>query len=102
MFIYRLFLESEDVPRRIKMDHIKAAFPAYSESSIRKRLKNCADFNRTGESLGFLSHREGGAGTLLIEHMPKSTQRVCWVLFEISKVPWYLFVLLFVEEVGGW
>ena len=55
MFIYRLFLESEDVPRRIKMDHIKAAFPAYSESSIRKRLKNCADFNRTGESLEFFS-----------------------------------------------
>eukprot|EP00116_Pleurobrachia_bachei_P001038 sb/3461300/ len=49
VFIYRLFLESTDSPKRIKMDSIKAAFPAYSESSIRKRLKNCADFNRTGK-----------------------------------------------------
>ena len=35
------------------MDNIKAAFPAYSESSIRKRLKNCADFNRTGSDCGW-------------------------------------------------
>uniref|UniRef100_A0A1B0DKZ6 Transcription initiation factor TFIID subunit 1 histone acetyltransferase domain-containing protein n=1 Tax=Phlebotomus papatasi TaxID=29031 RepID=A0A1B0DKZ6_PHLPP len=30
------------------MDDIKKAFPAHSESSIRKRLKQCADFKRTG------------------------------------------------------
>lgn len=30
------------------MDDIKRAFPAHSESSIRKRLKQCADFKRTG------------------------------------------------------
>jgi transcription initiation factor TFIID subunit 1 len=30
------------------MDDIKRAFPAHSESSIRKRLKLCADFKRTG------------------------------------------------------
>lgn len=30
------------------MDDIKKAFPTHSESSIRKRLKLCADFKRTG------------------------------------------------------
>ncbi|XP_047488468.1 transcription initiation factor TFIID subunit 1-like isoform X2 [Penaeus chinensis] len=48
VFIYRLFWKSKDNPRRIKMDEIKRAFPAHSESSIRKRLKPCADFKRTG------------------------------------------------------
>ncbi|XP_026488250.2 transcription initiation factor TFIID subunit 1 [Vanessa tameamea] len=48
VFIYRLFWKSPDNPRRIKMDDIKRAFPSHSESSIRKRLKLCADFKRTG------------------------------------------------------
>ncbi|UYV74640.1 TAF1 [Cordylochernes scorpioides] len=48
VFIYRLFWKSKDVPRRIKMEDIKKAFPSHSESSIRKRLKLCADFRRTG------------------------------------------------------
>ncbi|XP_065336082.1 transcription initiation factor TFIID subunit 1 [Cloeon dipterum] len=48
VFIYRLFWQSRDNPRRIKMDDIKKAFPTHSESSIRKRLKQCADFKRTG------------------------------------------------------
>ncbi|XP_022915910.2 transcription initiation factor TFIID subunit 1 [Onthophagus taurus] len=48
VFIYRLFWKSRDNPRRIKMDDIKKAFPSHSESSIRKRLKLCADFKRTG------------------------------------------------------
>jgi len=48
VFIYRLFWRSRDTPKRIKMDDIKKAFPAHSESSIRKRLKPCAEFHRTG------------------------------------------------------
>lgn len=48
VFIYRLFWKSMDTPRRIRMDDIKKAFPSHSESSIRKRLKLCADFKRTG------------------------------------------------------
>ena len=48
VFIYRLFQKSRDCPKRIKMDDIKKAFPAHSESSIRKRLKPCAEFHRTG------------------------------------------------------
>lgn len=48
VFIFRLFWKSVDTPRRIKMEDIKKAFPAHSESSIRKRLKQCADFKRTG------------------------------------------------------
>ncbi|XP_058482755.1 transcription initiation factor TFIID subunit 1 isoform X7 [Solea solea] len=48
VFIYRLFWKSKDRPRRIRMEDIKKAFPSHSESSIRKRLKLCADFKRTG------------------------------------------------------
>ncbi|XP_076446577.1 LOW QUALITY PROTEIN: transcription initiation factor TFIID subunit 1-like [Babylonia areolata] len=48
VFIYRLFWKSKDRPRRIKMEDIKNSFRAHSESSIRKRLKLCADFKRTG------------------------------------------------------
>ena len=48
VFIYRLFWSSQNNPRRIKMDVIKKAFEAHSESSIRKRLKPCAEFHRTG------------------------------------------------------
>lgn len=54
IFIYRLFWKSPDTPRRIKMDDIKRAFPMHSESSIRKRLKLCADFKRTGRLIGWL------------------------------------------------
>ncbi|XP_065225060.1 transcription initiation factor TFIID subunit 1 isoform X2 [Planococcus citri] len=49
VFIYRLFWRSKDTPKRIRMDDIKKAFPSHSESSIRKRLKLCADFKRTGK-----------------------------------------------------
>ncbi|KAJ6220107.1 hypothetical protein RDWZM_005919 [Blomia tropicalis] len=48
VFIFRLFWKSNDIPKRIKMEDIKKAFPLHSESSIRKRLKQCADFKRTG------------------------------------------------------
>ncbi|XP_072931963.1 transcription initiation factor TFIID subunit 1 [Epargyreus clarus] len=48
VYIYRLFWKSVYNPPRIKMDDIKKAFPSHSESSIRKRLKLCADFKRTG------------------------------------------------------
>lgn len=57
VFIYRLFWKSRDTPKRIKMDDIRKAFPSHSESSIRKRLKLCADFKRTGNGMSnpFLS-----------------------------------------------
>lgn len=50
VYIYRMFWRSNLEPKRIKMDDIKKAFPLHSESSIRKRLKQCADFNRTGDN----------------------------------------------------
>lgn len=50
VYIYRMFWRSTLEPKRIKMDDIKKAFPNHSESSIRKRLKQCADFNRTGDN----------------------------------------------------
>lgn len=49
VFILRLFLRSTDEPKRIKIEEIRKAFPNHSESSVRKRLKVCADFRRTGK-----------------------------------------------------
>jgi transcription initiation factor TFIID subunit 1 len=48
IYIYRLFLQSNEIPRRIRIDDIKRVFPRLAESSIRKRLKTSADFRRTG------------------------------------------------------
>uniref|UniRef100_A0A183DF58 DUF3591 domain-containing protein n=1 Tax=Gongylonema pulchrum TaxID=637853 RepID=A0A183DF58_9BILA len=48
-FIYRLFWASDHIPRRLKMEDIKEAFPHYAESSVRKRLKQCSDFKRLGQ-----------------------------------------------------
>jgi len=48
VYIYRLFAKSRDKPKKIRMEEIRKAFPNHSESSIRKRLKGCAEFNRTG------------------------------------------------------
>ena len=47
-YIFRLFHRSQDVPKRIKMEDVRRAFPSHAESSIRKRLKLYADFRRTG------------------------------------------------------
>jgi transcription initiation factor TFIID subunit 1 len=48
IYIYRLFLQSDEIPRRIRIEDIKRVFPRLAESSIRKRLKTSADFRRTG------------------------------------------------------
>ena len=50
-FIFRLFHRSREVPRRIRLEDIKKAFPLLTESSIRKRLKMCADYRRTGSKI---------------------------------------------------
>ena len=56
--IFRLFQESDDMPRRIKMDSIRKLFPpvAMSESVIRKVLKLSADFKREGMAVALTVH----------------------------------------------
>ncbi|CAF2370191.1 unnamed protein product [Rotaria sp. Silwood2] len=49
IYIYRLFLQSNEIPRRIRIDDIKRVFPRLAESSIRKRLKTSADFRRSDD-----------------------------------------------------
>ena len=48
VYIYRLFLQSTEQPKKIRMEEVRKAFPTQSEGSIRKRLKSCAEFKRTG------------------------------------------------------
>ncbi|KRZ28429.1 Transcription initiation factor TFIID subunit 1 [Trichinella pseudospiralis] len=50
-FIYRLFWNSKEDPRRLRMDDLRRAFPHHAESSIRKRLRICSDFKRLGSGI---------------------------------------------------
>ena len=47
--LFKMFHESKETPKRIRMEDVKRAFPTQAESSIRKRLKLYADFRRTGK-----------------------------------------------------
>jgi hypothetical protein len=49
-FILRLFHRSREIPKRIRFEDVKRAFPTHTESSIRKRLKLCSDFRRNGKT----------------------------------------------------
>ena len=53
VYLYQLFRENDEHPKRIKMDVVRKAFPqsVMSESVIRKILKTCADFKREGECM---------------------------------------------------
>uniref|UniRef100_A0A914H2H9 Bromo domain-containing protein n=1 Tax=Globodera rostochiensis TaxID=31243 RepID=A0A914H2H9_GLORO len=44
-YMFRLFWQSEDLPKRIRMDEIKQMFPG-QEGIIRKNLKQCAELRR--------------------------------------------------------
>jgi transcription initiation factor TFIID subunit 1 len=44
---------------RLKISDLCAAFPNHSETSIRKRLKDCADFQRGGDESGSWTVKEG-------------------------------------------
>ncbi|CAJ0578024.1 unnamed protein product, partial [Mesorhabditis spiculigera] len=46
--IYRLFWQSNEEPRRLKMEDLRAAYPHFNEGTLRKRLKACSEFRRTG------------------------------------------------------
>ena len=48
--IYRMFLRSPDTPPRVRMEDVKKSFPQHTEATIRKRLKQIADFKRAGGS----------------------------------------------------
>ncbi|EGC32884.1 hypothetical protein DICPUDRAFT_98741 [Dictyostelium purpureum] len=52
-YIYRLFLKKSNSQRRLKITDICSSFPSQSETSIRKRLKDCADFQRGGDDSGW-------------------------------------------------
>ena len=56
MFLYRLFQESDDNPKKLKMELVRRAFPpsVMSESVVRKVLKLYADFRREGKKIGYV------------------------------------------------
>eukprot|EP00124_Ichthyophonus_hoferi_P000431 Ihof_evm2s16 gene=Ihof_evmTU2s16 len=51
--IYRMFKAQSDKEKRIKIEEVRAAFPNHSETSIRKKLKQCSDFKRRGNDSGW-------------------------------------------------
>jgi len=52
-FIYRLFLKRHAVNQRLRIQDIMMLFPGNTEATIRKRLKDCADFQRGGDEYGW-------------------------------------------------
>ena len=52
-FIYRYFKRKTTSQQRIRISDILAAFPGHSEAAVRKRLKDCADFQRGGDDSGW-------------------------------------------------
>eukprot|EP01102_Stenamoeba_stenopodia_P010960 TRINITY_DN3347_c0_g1_i2.p1 TRINITY_DN3347_c0_g1~~TRINITY_DN3347_c0_g1_i2.p1 ORF type:complete len:1297 (-),score=390.85 TRINITY_DN3347_c0_g1_i2:240-4130(-) len=57
VYIYRLF-KKNGPQHRLRIADICAAFPTHSETSIRKRLKDCADFQRGGDENGSWTIKE--------------------------------------------
>ena len=52
-YIYRLFKKKTNSQQRLRIADLCNAFPNHSETSIRKRLKEIADFQRTGDDSGW-------------------------------------------------
>ncbi len=72
-YVFKLFHMSKDDPKRIRFEDVKRAFPQHLESSIRKKLKVCAEMSRqTGKDPDF---------------MPSSFGSSWWVLKEDFKLP---------------
>lgn len=46
-YLWRMFQESTDVPKRLRLEDVKRAFPTLTESSIRKRLKLISDLRKS-------------------------------------------------------
>eukprot|EP00761_Pharyngomonas_kirbyi_P010106 gb/GECH01010124.1/.p1 GENE.gb/GECH01010124.1/~~gb/GECH01010124.1/.p1 ORF type:complete len:1777 (+),score=403.86 gb/GECH01010124.1/:1-5331(+) len=59
--IFRKFKKKEqkDGVMRLKIDDIKDTFPSMSETTIRKRLKDVADFQRGGDDSGWWTLKKG-------------------------------------------
>eukprot|EP01119_Soliformovum_irregulare_P015805 TRINITY_DN4508_c0_g1_i1.p1 TRINITY_DN4508_c0_g1~~TRINITY_DN4508_c0_g1_i1.p1 ORF type:complete len:1471 (+),score=537.36 TRINITY_DN4508_c0_g1_i1:58-4470(+) len=51
-YIYRLFMKNS-TQQRLRISDILGLFPKSSETSVRKRLKDCADFQRGGDDSGW-------------------------------------------------
>ncbi|KAL6063601.1 Transcription initiation factor TFIID subunit 1 [Balamuthia mandrillaris] len=58
-FIYRLFKKRSTSQQRLRISDVCSAFPNQSETAIRKRLKDCADFQRGGDDSGWWTVKEG-------------------------------------------
>lgn len=51
-YIFKLFMK-KSTGQRLKINDVMSLFPGSSETSIRKRLKECADFQRGGNDSGW-------------------------------------------------
>jgi transcription initiation factor TFIID subunit 1 len=81
-YIFRLFHRSRDIPKRIKMEDIRKAFPTHPESSIRKKLKICSDLRRNIYNKNILNFCEFLNSCLFLE-----TDANWWILKEEFRLP---------------
>jgi len=59
-YIYRLFMNKKVDQHRIRINEIVRLFPGSSEAVIRKKLKECADFQRGGDENGYWTVKDQG------------------------------------------
>ncbi len=52
-YVYRSFMKKSNHLRRLRISDMLAAFPQQTETAIRKRFKDCADFQRSGGDTGW-------------------------------------------------
>jgi transcription initiation factor TFIID subunit 1 len=57
-FVYRSFLKKSNHQRRLRISDVYAAFPQQTDTAIRKRFKDCADFQRGGDDSGWWTLKE--------------------------------------------
>lgn len=57
-FVYRAFMKKSNHQRRLRISDVYAAFPQQTDTAIRKRFKDCADFQRGGDDSGWWTLKE--------------------------------------------
>lgn len=52
-YVYRMFMKKSNPQRRLRISDVYSAFPRQTDTAIRKRFQDCADFQRGGDDSGW-------------------------------------------------
>jgi transcription initiation factor TFIID subunit 1 len=57
-YVYRAFMKKSNPQRRLRISDVYSAFPRQTDTAIRKRFQDCADFQRGGDDSGWWTLKE--------------------------------------------